>query len=181
MEGIDVNAGQMDKAVVARVARLEDIENIKKLKHLYARHLDNGFDMDRVMELFSADAMFVSLNTATKYQGHSEIRQYISSWAEDMKWVLHLMINPIIEVASDGTSATGTWNLLTLSTMVGLMDPNSYDSVVLTGTYEDEFTKEPTGWKFRRIALLTHQLSNLDQGWAKQQFRARASELGAKR
>jgi hypothetical protein len=164
----------MARDLEARIQRLEDIQAIHDLKMTYAKLCDEGYDADGIVALFAngVDVEWVSDVFGT-HVGRDGIHAWFDNVDEEIRWALHLMINPVIDVADDGQTATGRFYLLELATMSapGGGDP---DAVVMTGKYRDDFVKENGEWRFRRIEVNFEQVSNLDQGWVKQQFRGRA-------
>lgn len=164
----------MARDLESRIQRLEDIQAIHDLKMAYAKLCDEGYDADGIVALFAkgVDVEWVSDVFGT-HVGRDGIHAWFDDVDEEIRWALHLMINPAIEVADDGQTATGRFYLLELATMSapGGGDP---DAVVMTGKYRDDFVKQDGEWRFRRIEVNFEQVSNLDQGWVKQQFRGRA-------
>src|SRR4051812_23692141 len=159
--------------IEARIQRLEDIEAIRDLKMAYAKLCDEGYDADGIVGLFAEneDVSWESDVFGT-YNGRDEIHRWFDNVDAEILWALHLMINPRVEVADNGQTATGSFYLLELATMTSLGggDP---DAVIMTGKYADEFVKVDGEWKFKRIVVNFEQASNLDQGWVKQPFRER--------
>ena len=157
----------------ARIQRLEDIEAIRDLKMAYAKLCDEGYDADGIVGLFAEEDVSWVSDVFGTYNGRDEIHGWFENVDAEILWALHLMINPRVEVASDGQTATGSFYLLELATMTapGGGDP---DPVVMTGKYRDEFVKVDGRWRFKKIEVNFEQVSNLDQGWVKQQFRGRA-------
>jgi hypothetical protein len=158
-----------------RIQRLEDIEAIRDLKMTYAKLCDEGYDADAIVALFAEDDdVSWESDTFGNYHGRDEIHAWFDNVDAEILWALHLMINPTVQVAADGQTATGSFYLLELATMTSLGggDP---DAVIMTGKYADEFVKVDGQWRFKRIVVNFEQASNLDQGWVKQQFRQRES------
>ena len=164
----------MSDGIEARIQRLEDIQAIHDLKMAYAKLCDEGYDADKIVALFAenVDVEWVSDVFGT-HLGRDGIHKWFDNVDEEIRWALHLMINPVIEVADDGTTATGRFYLLEPATMSS-PDGGEPDAVVMTGKYRDDFVKENGSWRFRRIEVNFEQVSNLDQGWVKQPFRGRA-------
>lgn len=157
-----------------RIQRLEDVQAIQDLKMAYAKLCDEGYDADGIVALFAADE---DVEWVSDVFGTHEGRDGIHKWFDDVdaeiRWALHFMINPVIEVGDDGRTARGSFYLLELATMSS-PDGGEPDPVIMTGKYSDDFVKEDGRWRFKRIEINFEQVSNLDQGWVKQQFRGRA-------
>ncbi len=158
----------------ARIQRLEDAEAIHNLKMEYAKVCDEGYDADTITAMFAehTDVEWVSDVFGT-HVGRDGIHAWFDNVDEEITWALHFMLNPVIQVAEDGESATGRFYLFMLSTMIS-PDGGDPDAVIMTGKYADDFVKENGEWRFKRIEVNFEQVSNLDQGWVKQQFRGRA-------
>src|SRR6476660_5925044 len=86
----------VDGAVEARIARLEAVEAIQVLKARYADVCDTGYDPVRMRPFFTNDAVW----------------EFFGGISNTITWALHYMVAPIIEIADDGRTATGSWYLL---------------------------------------------------------------------
>ncbi len=155
-----------------RITRLEDIEAIRQLKLTYARLCDNGYDADGIVGLFDPDGD-VSWEGGIfgHHRGHEEIRTFFQNVSGEILWAVHLMLNPLVRVSDDGGSAQGSWYLLELATMTARDDGAQPDAVIMTGVYDDRFVKRQGSWRFERIKIDFHQISNLNRGWVEQRFR----------
>ena len=60
-------------------------------------------------------------------------------------WALHYIVAPLIEVADDGRTATGSWYLLEPCTIATEAGPRA---MLISGRYADRYRLEPDGWKF---------------------------------
>ncbi len=98
------------------------------------------------------------------------MRRFISEIGKEIVWALHFMICPVVQVADDGQTATGSWYLIEFATMAN--PDGSRDPVVMTANYNDTFVRENGEWKFKRVQVHFHQVSNWDQAWVHQQFRS---------
>jgi hypothetical protein len=158
------------EALEKRLARLEDIEAISRLKGVYADFCDKGYDPDGMTSLFVDDGVWHS-NAFGVYTGRQEIYDFIAGLNDEILWATHFMILPRIDIAEDGQSATGRWYLLELASMAGLDGGDSRDAVIMSADYNDTFVKVDGEWKIKRVDVVFHHVSNLDQGWVRQQFR----------
>ena len=104
-------AGARDgESLERRLARIEDVEAIIRLKSRYAEYCDNGYDADGMVSLFAEDGIWEG-NVFGVHHGREAIRNHILGFHGQILWALHFMVNPVIDVAPDGLSATGTWIL----------------------------------------------------------------------
>jgi len=161
------------ESLEARLARLEDIEAIKALKARYAYYCDHGYDADGMASLFVEDSTWTS-NAFGTYHGREAIRAFQANISSQILWALHFMICPVVDVSDDGQDATGSWYLIELATMVRGSDapePDVRDAVVMSAVYNDTFVREDGGWKFKKVEVEFHQVSDLDKGWVLQKFR----------
>jgi len=154
-----------------RLAHLEDVRAIEQLKYKYAGYCDNHYDPDGIASLFVEDGRWVVDGEGGSMVGHEEIKAHFRALSEKITWAQHYMIAPRVEVAADGQSATGWFYLLCLCTIESNDDPIEKDAVILTVNYTDQFVKRDGSWYFQELLGRTHQVSNWDQGWVKQQFR----------
>jgi uncharacterized protein (TIGR02246 family) len=166
----EFSGARTGESLERRVSRLEDIEAIQRVKAAYAKFCDNGYDADGMADLFVDDATWES-NAFGTYHGRDEIHRFVANIGHEILWATHFMICPNIDVAEDGMSATGEWYLLELATMPSTAGGDARDSVVMTATYHDEFVKRDGEWRIRRVVADFQHVSNLDVGWARQQFR----------
>jgi hypothetical protein len=164
--------GGTDLADLARrVTRLEDIHEIEQLKYAYAGFCDNHYDPEGIAGLFVDDGRWVVDGEGGSMVGHQQIKDHFRALSEKITWALHYMIAPKIELSDDGQRATGRFYLLCLCTIESTENPSEKDAVILTVNYTDQFVKRNGRWYFQELLGRTHQVSNWDQGWVKQQFR----------
>jgi hypothetical protein len=155
------------------VARLEDIEALKALKARYAYYCDHGYDADGMASLFVEDSVWTS-NAFGTYHGREAIREFQANISSQILWALHFMICPVVDVSDDGQHATGSFYLIEFATMVRGKDapePDVRDAVVMSAVYNDTFVREGGEWKFKKVDVEFHQVSDLDKGWVLQKFR----------
>jgi hypothetical protein len=151
----------------ARVA--EDIQAILALRAAYVAAADLGPGVEAMTSLFTEDAVWEFSNGWGVHRGIEEIGAFVTSIGAEILWSVHFAISPVISV-HDETTASGKWHILQLATMTGVGDEEP-DAVILSGRYTDEYRKLDGVWKFARVTVDITQLSNLDQGWVRQQFR----------
>ena len=157
----------MDEQLVARVERLEAIEAIRELKARYADVCDTGYDPVRMRPFFTDDAVWDGGPRFGRYEGVDAICDFFAGISSEITWALHYMVAPVIDVADDAGSATGSWYLLEPCT---IPTPDGPRAMVITGRYADAYRREPDGWKFSAVKLDCQTISPLDEGWARRPF-----------
>jgi len=157
--------------LVNRIGRLEDVRAIEQLKFKYAGYCDDSYDPEGIASLFTEDGRWVVDGEGGTMTGHEEIKAHFRALSEKITWAQHYMIAPKVELSEDGQSAVGRFYLLCLCTIERTDDPSQKDAVILTLNYTDQFVKRNGTWYFQELLGSTHQVSNWDQGWVKQQFR----------
>lgn len=117
--------------------------------------------------LFTADAVWDGGERFGRYEGIEAIKGFFAGVSSQIVWALHYMIGPVIEVADDLETATGSWYLWQPCTVVGKDGPQA---VWLTGRYRDRYRREPDGWKFAEVSLDVQTVSPLEEGWVRRPF-----------
>ena len=106
--------------VAARLRRLEDEREIVRLKARYARACDAGYDADAIAGLFVAEGVWDGGELFGKAEGVESIRAHFVGAARRIPWALHFTLNPLIDLAADGETATGSWYLWRRTDLVTL-------------------------------------------------------------
>lgn len=157
----------MNSELEQRVLRLEAIEAIRALKARYADMCDTGYDPERMKPMFTADAVWDGGDRFGRYEGIDEIYGFFAGVSSQIVWALHYMVAPLIEIAPDLETATGSWYLWQPCTLVTDTGPQA---VWLTGRYADRYRLEADGWKFSEVRLDVQTVSPFEAGWVKQPF-----------
>ena len=151
----------------ARIARLEAVEAIRALKGRYADVCDTGYDPVRMRPFFTEDAVWDGARASVATRASIRCASFFAGISSTITWALHYMVAPLIEVADDGRTATGSWYLLEPCTIATSEGPRA---MLITGRYADRYRLEPGGWKFSEVVLDCQTLSPLDEGWARMPF-----------
>ena len=158
---------RMDGDLEGRLARLEAIEAIRELKGRYADVCDTGYDSVWMRPFFTEDAVWDGGPRFGRYEGVDAVCEFFAGISSEITWALHYMVAPIIEVADDGRTATGSWYLLEPCTIV---TEEGQRAMVITGRYADRYRLGADGWKFFEVKLDCQTISPLDEGWARKPF-----------
>ncbi len=157
----------MTDDLAARVARLEAAEQIRQLKARYAAVCDTGYDPDRMVPLFTSDAVWDGGARFGRYEGIEAIYGFFRDVSSQIVWALHYMVAPIVEVSDDLETATGSWYLWQPCTVVGEGGPQA---IWLTGRYADRYRREDGVWKLSEVRLDCQTISPFEEGWARRPF-----------
>ncbi len=150
-----------------QVARLRAIEEIRALKARYATVCDSGYSPQRMAPLFTADAVWDGGERFGRHEGVEAICAFFAAVSSQITWALHYIVAPVVEVADDLETATGSWYLWQPCTVVTDSGPRA---VWLTGTYADRYRREPDGWKFAEVRLDCQTISPVEDGWVRRRF-----------
>jgi SnoaL-like domain len=157
----------MNDDLERRVARLEAAEEIRRLKARYAKVCDTGYEPDRMVPLFTADAVWDGGERFGRYEGIDAIHGFFAGVSSQIVWALHYMVAPAIEGDGDAETASASWYLWQPCTVVGDEGPQA---VWLTGTYADRYRKDADAWKFARVQLECQTISPFEEGWVRRPF-----------
>lgn len=133
------------------IQELVALEAIRKLKYLYAHHLDMK-DVDRLVALFAEDALCEFGSSYGVWRGAAEIRAGYQAEIDKVRGIdypfMHTLSTPWIELTSQNT-ATGKWYLVEM-----LTESNSVkEPLRFTGVYTDEYRRIGGQWKISRTRL----------------------------
>lgn len=138
-----------------RIQLLEDNRSIEELKAAYSYTLDVATDdptnanIEKLIQLF-ADDICLDYGYFGVFRGKAAAKNFFQSSVPAISaWGFHVASQPILSIAS--SSATGVWKFVS-----GGVFKSDYAAGVqaLYGTYQDEYVKTPSGWKFKVIRVL---------------------------
>lgn len=157
----------MTNQLQLQVDKLQAAEEIRHLKARYADVCDTGYEPERMAPLFTQHAVWDGGERFGRYEGNDAICGFFADVSSQITWALHYMIAPIIEVADDLETATGSWYLWQPCTVVGERGPQA---VWLAGRYADRYRREEDGWKFSEVVLRVQTVSPVEEGWVRRPF-----------
>jgi hypothetical protein len=150
-----------------RVSRIEAKEAICRLQYAYAAICDAGNNPDDMIRLFTDDAVWDSGERFGVHRGRDAIYTYFKGISGVIKWALHYMIQPVVDVADDLQSGHATWYLWQPVTV------RSGDDDVpcwLTATYDVDYRLVDGEWKIAVLRLDTKTISPIADGWVQTPF-----------
>lgn len=152
-------------AVLAdRIARLEDMESIRQLVSAYGIAADRGNDPVMFDRLLTRDAIWEAEGFG-RYEGAGEIVTALAAIGRDsIKWSLHYMVSPLIEIDAGGERATCKWYLWELARIAD--NAGGTPAHWIGGCYDTTVIREAGGWRFQHITLNIRLLSEYKEGWS---------------
>lgn len=131
---------------------LEDILEIRNLLYSYCWLVDSG-DFDGVCELLKdADIYYGGKLTYRRDpKGYRQTLKPIIRYEDGSTKTVHMCVDPIIEVAEDGLSATAKSYTVVLQGITKEFPPQ----IIWMDRKLDSFVKEEGRWKFRSRDFIT--------------------------
>ena len=146
-----------------RVARLEDADSVENLQATFGFYFDKGLWEDAA-DLFARAGSF-EYGLSGVYIGQDRIRRAMLHYGPQglAQGYLnnHMMLQPVITVATDGRTASGRWQ-----GPVMLSEPGA-NGIWGVGIYENEYVKEAGVWKIAKFHFYPTAFTDYDRGWAR--------------
>ncbi|HHX81871.1 MAG TPA: nuclear transport factor 2 family protein, partial [Pseudomonadaceae bacterium] len=146
-----------------RVERLEDHDAVENLQATFGYFFDKGLWEDAA-DLFTEDGMF-EYGQSGVYIGQERIRRAMLLLGPEglAQGYLnnHMMLQAVIIVADDGSSATGRWQ-----GPVMLAEPGA-NGIWGVGIYENRYVKDDGVWKIADLHFYPSAFTDYDRGWAR--------------
>lgn len=159
------NTDQMMQQLLARVQRLEDTLEIQKVQAKYLHYLFKR-KYDRVVdECFAKKVADVSVEFSDSgvYRGLDSVRNLYKAFEATRKipgfFILHMTVNPFIEIARDGLSARSHW----LSPGASGSDKSAS---WIWGPYYVDYVKEDGEWRIAHTNLAALFRNRYETSWA---------------
>jgi len=160
-----------------RMARLEDTHAVKCLQYKYGYYIDKCL-YDEAVALFADTGEVRFLNGV--YRGKSGIRRLYCNWFRKyftggvngpLRGLLldHLMLQDIVDVATDGLTAKGRFRCVLQAGCHESMSepiPNFPRPFWEAGIYENTYVKEGADWKIKCLHYNMFWRADYHQGWA---------------
>ena len=155
----------MVQEMAARVQRLEDTIEIQSLQSKYIHYLFKQ-RFDRIVdECFAKNLPDVSVEFSDSgvYRGLESVRALYRSFEVTKTipgfFILHMTVNPVIEIAKDGLSARSHW----LSPGAAGSDKSA---AWIWGTFYVDYVKEDGRWRIAHSNLVPLFRNRYETSWA---------------
>jgi SnoaL-like domain len=156
---------QMVQQLTARVQRLEDTIEIQQLQSKYIHYLFKQRFDQIVDECFAKNVPDVSVEFSDSgvYRGLESVRAVYRAFEATKNipgfFILHMTVNPVIEVAKDGLSARSHW----LSPGAAGSDTSA---AWIWGPFYIDYVKEAGRWRIAHSNLVPLFRNRYETSWA---------------
>ena len=145
------------------IVRAEDVSALKKLQRAYGYYADRGLWED-LADLFAADA--VANYPSGGFDGNASIRaMFVQNLGQGKPGLAegriynHTILQPVIDLAPDGATATGRWRVLGMLGRLGAA-ASWADSL-----YRFDYVKKDGHWKIKTLVAYAGSGGGYEQGW----------------
>jgi hypothetical protein len=145
------------------VVRAEDVRAIKKLQRAYGFYADRGL-WDDLANLFADDA--VANYPSGGFDGNASIRaMFIQNLGQGKAGLAegriynHTILQPVVDLAPDGATATGRWRVL------GMLGRHGASATWADSLYRFDYVKQNGHWKIKSLVAYAGSGGGYDQGW----------------
>ncbi len=146
-----------------KIQRLEDQSAIENLQRIYGFYIDKQL-WKEAADLFT-DNGTLEIGGQGIFVGKSRMLQYLIHLSPDGltrgKLFNHIQLQPIIDVAPDGSAAKGRWRYL------AELGEYKKSATWGGGTQENEYVKEGTIWKIKTLHAYSRFYTPYADGWGK--------------
>ena len=146
------------------VTRAEDVRAIKKLQRAYGYYADRGL-WDELASLFTDDA--VADYPSGIFDGNASIRaMFIQNLGQGKAGLAegriynHTILQPVVDLAPDGATATGRWRVL------GMLGGFGRSAIWADSLYRFDYVKQNGHWKIQSLIAYAGSGGSYDEGWA---------------
>jgi hypothetical protein len=145
------------------VVRAEDVSALKKLQRAYGYYADRGLWED-LADLFADDA--VANYPSGGFDGNASIRaMFVQNLGQGKPGLAegriynHTILQPVIDLAPDGATATGRWRVL------GMLGRLGASASWADSLYRFDYVKKDGHWKIKTLIAYAGSGGGYDQGW----------------
>jgi len=132
---------------------------IEQLVHCYARICDENYDPDRLAELFTDDAVWMTSSKSGTveygvHEGRAAIRSFFADVSSRIVHSHHIVMSPEIEVVSSRSEARGRWNTIVLIRLAQDELSVRPDEVqMVSAAYEHSYRREQGVWRIAHLKV----------------------------
>lgn len=150
------------KELARRIQAIESLEEIKKLKARYAEACDYKYNLEKMMEIFTEDAVWDGGKQFGVHKGREEIRALFTRASKTFPFAIHYFVQPNIRIKGD--KAYGRWYMFMAATS------SDNRAVWLAGYEDDEYALIKGRWWQSRLKLTLLFQTPYEEGWHRKRF-----------
>jgi len=158
----DASDARLDRLEVD-VVRAEDLSAIRKVQRAYGYYADRGL-WDDLADLFADDA--VANYPSGGFDGKTSIRaMFVENLGQGKQGLAegriynHTILQPVVDLAPDGATATGRWRVL------GMLGRLGGSATWADSLYRFDYVKQNGRWKIKTLTAYAGSGGSYDQGW----------------
>jgi hypothetical protein len=159
----DAAALRLDRLEIA-VVRGEDLRAIRKLQRTYGYYADRGL-WNELAALFASDA--IANYPSGGFDGNASIRaMFVKNLGQGSQGLAegriynHTILQPVVDLAADGRTATGRWRVL------GMLGRFPGSATWADSLYRFDYVKQDGHWKIKALTAYAGSGGSYEQGWA---------------
>ena len=161
LAALETQLTQLEK----EAGRVRDAHDIRRLQRAYGYYLDQAM-WDEMADLFTRDGT-IEIALDGVYVGQKRVREYLYKLGGRQRGLKkgqlneHLAVQPVVDVAPDGTTALGRWRSIIMAGEYGK------SATVGDGVYEVRYAKQNGVWKIAQLHWYQTFMVPYAGGWAK--------------
>lgn len=157
------------EALEIDLVRAEDVRAIKRLQRAYGYYADRGL-WNELAELFTEDAVanYPSGGFDGKASIHAMFVQNLGQGRQGLaagRIYNHTILQPVVDLAADGATATGRWRVL------GMLGRLGASATWADSLYRFDYVKQGGRWKIRELTAYAGSGGRYETGWVAPQPR----------
>ncbi|MEJ0099497.1 MAG: nuclear transport factor 2 family protein [Pseudomonadota bacterium] len=156
------STAQLDR-LETQVVRAEDLRAIRKLQRAYGYYADRGL-WDDLADLFTEDA--VANYPSGGFDGNASIRaMFVQNLGQGKTGLAegriynHTILQPVVDLAADGATATGRWRVL------GMLGRFGGSATWADSLYRFDYVKQDGQWKIKVLTAYAGSGGGYADGW----------------
>jgi len=145
------------------VVRAEDARQIRKLQRAYGYYADRGL-WNELADLFADDA--IANYPSGGFDGNASIRaMFVQNLGQGRQGLAegriynHTILQPVVDLAPDGVTATGRWRVL------GMLGRFGASAIWADSLYRFDYVKRNGEWKIKELTAYAGSGGSYDAGW----------------
>jgi len=159
----------------ARIQRLDDIKQIEQLQKIYGYYMDYG-EWQKLVDLFADNDPSVEEADRGVYKGKEGVRRYyidllggVPGKVPRPGWLsIMFQLQGVISLDVGATTAKGRWYGMGMEAKpTTSLHEGELRQTWISGVYENEYVKEDSKWKIKKLHFNLTFRTPFEDGWLK--------------